>query len=66
MFEPAFGEGSRQRHVDNAKAAGAVPEVVEVASLALDVDTPEDLDQVRDTLASTAAAPPARAGCSTR
>ena len=40
--EPAFGEGSRQRHVDNAKAAGAVPEVVEVASLALDLDTPDD------------------------
>ncbi len=53
VFEPAFGEGSCQRHVDNANAQGAVPEVVEVSSLALDVDTPEDLDQVRDTLAST-------------
>ena len=53
VFEPAFGEGSRQRHVANAEAGGAVAEVVEVPSLALDVDTPEDLDEVRDTLAST-------------
>ena len=31
-----------------AKAAGAAVEVVEVPSLALDVDTPEDLDALRD------------------
>ena len=41
---PAFGEGSRRRHIDLAKAQGSTPEVVEVASLALDIDTPEDLE----------------------
>lgn len=43
---PAFGEGSRQRHVDLALAAGATPEVLEVQSLGLDIDTPEDLEEL--------------------
>jgi len=50
---PAFGEGSRQRHVDLAKAQGSTPELIEVASLGLDVDTPEDLATLRQTLATT-------------
>ena len=40
---PSFGPGSRERHLENAAAAGVVAEAVEVPSLALDVDTPEDL-----------------------
>jgi 2-phospho-L-lactate guanylyltransferase len=40
---PSFGPGSCQRHLANAKAAGIHAEVVNVPSLALDIDTPEDL-----------------------
>ena len=40
---PSFGPGSRERHAELAHAAGTHAEVVEVPSLALDVDTPEDL-----------------------
>jgi 2-phospho-L-lactate/phosphoenolpyruvate guanylyltransferase len=40
---PSFGPGSCERHAHLARAAGSHPEVVEVPSLALDVDTPEDL-----------------------
>jgi 2-phospho-L-lactate guanylyltransferase len=40
---PAFGPGSAQRHVRLARAAGIAHAVVRVPSLALDIDTPEDL-----------------------
>jgi 2-phospho-L-lactate/phosphoenolpyruvate guanylyltransferase len=40
---PSFGPDSCQRHLRHARAAGIEAEVVEVASLALDIDTPEDL-----------------------
>jgi 2-phospho-L-lactate/phosphoenolpyruvate guanylyltransferase len=40
---PSFGLGSRRRHVEHARAAGIDVEVVEVPSLALDIDTPDDL-----------------------
>ena len=40
---PSFGPGSRERHAQLARSAGTRPEVVEVPSLALDIDTPEDL-----------------------
>jgi 2-phospho-L-lactate/phosphoenolpyruvate guanylyltransferase len=43
---PAFGEGSRRRHVELAASQGATPLVFEVPSLALDIDTPDDLDQL--------------------
>lgn len=42
-IEPAFGEGSRERHVAAARAAGIPFEVEEVPSLALDLDTPADV-----------------------
>jgi 2-phospho-L-lactate guanylyltransferase len=42
-IRPAFGEGSRARHVDAARAAGIPFAVEELASLALDLDTPADL-----------------------
>jgi len=51
-LRPAFGPGSCERHVGNAKAAGAAAEVVEVPSLALDVDTPADLEALQATLAT--------------
>lgn len=50
---PAFGPGSRERHVASARATGVAHEVVEVSSLALDVDTPEDLAAVREVLSTT-------------
>jgi 2-phospho-L-lactate guanylyltransferase len=42
-FEPSFGPGSLERHVSQAREAGIVHRVEHVASLALDVDTPDDL-----------------------
>jgi 2-phospho-L-lactate/phosphoenolpyruvate guanylyltransferase len=41
-IRPAFGEGSRDRHVDAARQAGVPFAVEELASLALDLDTPAD------------------------
>jgi 2-phospho-L-lactate/phosphoenolpyruvate guanylyltransferase len=40
---PAFGEGSRARHVAAAREAGIAFEVEELASLGLDLDTPADV-----------------------
>jgi 2-phospho-L-lactate guanylyltransferase len=40
---PAFGEGSRARHVALAREAGMPFEVEELASLGLDLDTPADV-----------------------
>jgi 2-phospho-L-lactate/phosphoenolpyruvate guanylyltransferase len=40
---PAFGEGSCARHVDSAREAGIPFAVEELASLALDLDTPADV-----------------------
>jgi 2-phospho-L-lactate guanylyltransferase len=51
-LRPAFGEGSRRRHVTLAGEAGTPCEVVEVPTLALDVDTPEDLEALRVRLRS--------------
>jgi 2-phospho-L-lactate guanylyltransferase len=42
-IRPAFGEGSRARHVAAAREAGVPYAVEELASLALDLDTPADL-----------------------
>ncbi len=42
-IEPAFGEGSRDRHVAAARAAGIPCGVEELPSLALDLDTPADV-----------------------
>lgn len=44
---PAFGEGSCERHAQNAAAAGTPYEIVQVPTLALDIDTAEDLDALR-------------------
>jgi 2-phospho-L-lactate guanylyltransferase len=42
-IEPSFGEGSRERHVAAARAAGVPYGVEELASLGLDLDTPADI-----------------------
>jgi 2-phospho-L-lactate/phosphoenolpyruvate guanylyltransferase len=52
VLDPSFGPDSRRRHEADASAAGIPAEVVELDSLALDVDTPEDLEELRRTLAS--------------
>lgn len=47
QIEYEFGEDSFQRHCDRAIKSGARLEIVELPSLALDLDLPEDLDMVR-------------------
>jgi 2-phospho-L-lactate guanylyltransferase len=42
-LRPSFGPGSLERHVSEASAAGLANAVESVRSLALDVDTPDDL-----------------------
>ena len=51
VIEPSFGDGSRERHERLAQEAGARLRVEEIASFMLDVDTPEDLDALAETLA---------------
>ena len=41
-LEPSFGPASCQRHAAHAESSGVAHEVIEVPSLALEVDTPED------------------------
>ncbi len=48
---PSFGPGSRQRHVDAGQSAGVRVQVEEVPSLGLDVDTVQDLEELRLALA---------------
>lgn len=50
VIEPAFGEGSFERHRRRAEEAGVEPLVEELASLGLDVDTPDDLVALRASL----------------
>jgi 2-phospho-L-lactate guanylyltransferase len=47
QIEYDFGEGSFQRHCDRAIKSGARLEIVELPSLGLDLDLPEDLEMVR-------------------
>ncbi len=58
---PAFGPGSRERHLDRAERAGWTASVEELPSLALDLDTPADLDALRAALAADATTAPATA-----
>jgi 2-phospho-L-lactate guanylyltransferase len=53
VLAPSFGPDSRRRHLADASAAGVPAEIVELDSLGLDVDTPDDLEALRRTLAST-------------
>jgi 2-phospho-L-lactate/phosphoenolpyruvate guanylyltransferase len=59
---PAFGPNSRDRHFDRAERAGWIASVEELASLALDLDTPDDLDALRAALAADTTVAPATAG----
>jgi 2-phospho-L-lactate guanylyltransferase len=43
-IEPAFGEGSHARHLELARQAGVPAATANLRSLALDIDTPEDLE----------------------
>lgn len=58
VIAPSFGTGSAGRHLAAASAAGARAVRLEIASLALDVDTPEDLAELvrRSAGGATAAA----------
>ena len=47
LIEYDFGEDSFQRHCERARKAGAQLEIVELPSLGLDLDLPEDLEMVR-------------------
>jgi 2-phospho-L-lactate/phosphoenolpyruvate guanylyltransferase len=49
---PSFGPGSCRRHAAQADSHGTEHEVVRVASLALDIDTPDDLLALQTTLGS--------------
>ena len=53
VLAPSFGPDSRRRHLADASSVGVAAEVVELDSLALDVDTPEDLEALRRKLART-------------
>lgn len=50
VIAPTFGPGSCERHVETARAAGAVVRVDELPSLVLDVDTLDDLEALRAAL----------------
>ena len=45
-IEAAFGPGSRRRHLELARAAGVEARVVAIPSLALDLDTADDLREL--------------------
>lgn len=47
LIEYDFGENSFERHCERIKKAGAKLEVVELPSLGLDLDLPEDLEMIR-------------------
>ncbi len=50
VFAPAFGPDSCPRHVSRARAAGISFALNRIRSLEIDLDTPEDLDKLRDAL----------------
>jgi 2-phospho-L-lactate guanylyltransferase len=47
LIEYDFGENSFQRHCQRAKEAGAHLEIVDLPTLGLDLDLPEDLELIR-------------------
>jgi len=53
VLAPSFGPDSRRRHLADASAAGVAAEVVELDSLALDIDTSDDLEALQRTLETT-------------
>jgi 2-phospho-L-lactate guanylyltransferase len=61
-IEPSFGPGSCARHVRAARAAGVAHAVVDVPTLALDVDTGDDLEALAATLGGRRGQAPATRG----
>lgn len=61
-IEPSFGPGSLQRHLDVAAALGVSAESRVVPSLALDIDTPDDLATLRARFGSLRGGAPATRG----
>ena len=55
VFAPAFGPDSCARHVSRARASGISFALEKVESLALDLDTPEDMSAARPAAARSAA-----------
>jgi 2-phospho-L-lactate guanylyltransferase len=53
VLAPSFGPDSRRRHLSDASTSGVPAEVVELDSLALDIDTPDDLEALQRRLADT-------------
>jgi 2-phospho-L-lactate guanylyltransferase len=53
VLAPSFGPDSRRRHLADASTSGVPAEVVELDSLALDIDTPDDLEALQQRLAGT-------------
>lgn len=60
-IEPSFGPGSCERHLRAAATAGVRATVLELPSLALDLDTGADLDALEAAIARMENAPPATA-----
>lgn len=58
---PAFGEGSRERHAERGRSAGHEVAIEELASLALDLDTPDDLEALAAAVADAPERAPATA-----
>jgi 2-phospho-L-lactate/phosphoenolpyruvate guanylyltransferase len=58
---PAFGEGSARRHADRVEGAGHELAVEPLASLGLDLDTPDDLRELAAELAERPERAPATA-----
>ena len=48
IIEYDFGENSFERHCERAKHAGARLEIVELPSLGLDLDVPDDFELVKN------------------
>lgn len=53
VLAPSFGPDSRRRHLADAAAAGVTADAVQLDSLALDIDTADDLEALQRTLEST-------------
>ena len=58
---PSFGPGSCERHLELARRSGVEPRLFEIESLALDLDTPDDLTELTGVLRDDPGRAPATA-----
>lgn len=65
-IEPAFGPGSRERHLELARRAGVDARVLDLPSLALDLDTGDDLRELARRLRAEPERAPATAAALSR